>query len=141
MHASLNRRALFAAIALSAIAVAPLPARALTPQPAAAAETVLVAPAARWVGVYRLTLAEKGGAMLDARVLVEPTGDRLTGMLLVDQHASGINDVKVEDDALVARIVTAEGRGTLVLRTGAEGVVGTLTIGKRVWNVTGDRAI
>jgi hypothetical protein len=143
MRVSLNTRTLFAALALSTAAAAPLHARPVAPAPVAA-ETTLVAPtpAARWVGVYRIMLSEKkDGAMIDARVLIEPNGQQLMGMLMVDQHASGITDVKVENDALVARIVTAEGRGTLVLRTGDDGVVGTLTIGKRVWTVTGTRAI
>ena len=143
MRVSLNTRSLFAALALSTAAAAPLHARPVAPAPVAA-ETTLVAPtpAARWVGVYRIMLSEKkDGAMIDARVLIEPNGANLMGMLMVDQHASGITDVKVENDALVARIVTAEGKGTLVLRTGDDGVVGTLTIGKRVWTVTGTRAI
>ena len=143
MRVSLNTRSLFAALALSVAAAAPLHARPVAPAPAAA-ETTLVAPTptARWVGVYRIMLSEKkDGAMVDARVLIEPNGANLMGMLMVDQHASGITDVKVENDALVARIVTAEGKGTLVLRTGDDGVAGTLTIGKRVWTVTGTRAI
>ena len=143
MRVSLNTRSLFAALALSVAAAAPLHARPVAPAPVAA-ETTLVAPApaAAWVGVYRIMLSEKKvGAMIDARVLIEPNGQHLMGMLMVDQHASGITDVKVENDALVARVVTAEGKGTLVLRTSDDGVAGTLTIGKRVWNVTGSRAI
>lgn len=141
MRASLNLRALFAAIALSTVAAAPLSAR---PVSAALPDTVVAtpsAPSAKWVGVYRLTLAEKDGAMLDTRVLIEPNGASLVGMLLVDQHASGMTDVKVEDEALVARVVTAEGKGTLTLRSGEEGVTGTLKIGKRTWAVSGVRAI
>jgi len=141
MRVSINSRSLFAALALSAVAVAPLHARPVAPAPVAA-ETTRVAPAAAWVGVYRIMLSEKKvGAMIDARVLIEPNGQHLMGMLMVDQHASGITDVKVENDALVARVVTAEGKGTLVLRTSDDGVAGTLTIGKRVWDVTGARAI
>ena len=146
MRVSINSRSLFAALALSAVAVAPLHARPVAPAPVAA-ETTLVAPtldapAAAWVGVYRIMLSEKkAGAMIDARVLIETNGQHLMGMLMVDQHASGITDVKVENDALVARVVTAEGKGTLVLRTSDDGVAGTLTIGKRVWDVTGARAI
>ncbi|GLC26734.1 hypothetical protein [Roseisolibacter agri] len=143
MRVSINSRSLFAALALSTIAFAPLHAR-----PVVAAETTLVAKAdlpassARWVGVYRITLAErKDGAMVDARVLIEPNGQNLMGMLMVDQHASGITDVKIENEALVARVVTAEGKGTLTLRTTDEGVVGDLKIGKRTWAVSGARAI
>ena len=143
MRVSINSRSLFAALALSAVAVAPLHARPVAPAPVAAETTrVAPAPAAAWVGVYRIMLSEKKvGAMIDARVLIEPNGQHLMGMLMVDQHASGITDVKVENDALVARVVTAEGKGTLVLRTSDDGVAGTLTIGKRVWDVTGARAI
>jgi len=143
MRVSINSRSLFAALALSLVAGAPLHARPVAPAPVAA-ETTLVAPApaAAWVGVYRIMLSEKKvGAMIDARVLIEPNGQQLMGMLMVDQHASGITDVKVENDALVARVVTAEGKGTLVLRTSDDGVAGTLTIGKRVWQVSGQRAI
>ena len=143
MRVSINSRSLFAALALSTIALAPLHAR-----PVVAAETTLVAKAelptssARWVGVYRITLSgAKDGAMVDARVLIEPNGQNLMGMLMVDQHASGITDVKVENEALVARVVTAEGKGTLTLRTTDEGIVGDLKIGKRTWQVSGARAI
>lgn len=142
MRVSLNSRSLFAALALSTIAFAPLHARPVVAETTLVAKADLPAASARWVGVYRIMLSEKkDGAMVDARVLIEPNGQNLMGMLMVDQHASGITDVKVENDALVARIVTAEGKGTLVLRTGDDGVVGTLTIGKRVWTVTGTRAI
>src|SRR5688500_5165544 len=99
MRVSLNTRTLFAALALSTAAAAPLHARPVAPAPVAA-ETTLVAPtpAARWVGVYRIMLSEKkDGAMIDARVLIEPNGQQLMGMLMVDQHASGITDVKVEN--------------------------------------------
>jgi hypothetical protein len=140
MRASLSLRALFAAVALSTVAAAPLSARPVTP---ALPDTVVAtsASSAKWVGVYRLTLAEKNGAMLDTRVLIEPHGAQLMGMLLVDQHASGMTDVKVENETLVARVVTAEGKGTLELRTSDEGIVGTLKIGKRTWAVSGARAI
>jgi hypothetical protein len=140
MRASLNLRALFAAIALSTVAAAPLSARPVTPAPS---DTVVTAsaPTTKWVGVYRLTLAEKDGAMLDTRVLIEPNGAQLMGMLLVDQHASGMTDVKVENETLIARVVTAEGKGTLELRTASDGITGTLKIGKRTWAVSGARAI
>lgn len=139
MRASLNLRALFAAVALSTVAAAPLSARPVTP---ALPDTVVAtSPSSKWVGVYRLTLAEKDGAMLDTRVLIEANGTQLMGMLLVDEHASGMTDVKVENEALVARVVTAEGKGTLVLRTDGDGITGTLKIGKRLWTVAGVRAI
>ncbi|MGZ8376903.1 MAG: hypothetical protein ACXWZS_14165 [Gemmatirosa sp.] len=139
MRVSLNLRALFAAVALFTVAAAPLSARPVTPAPS---DTVIAtSPSAKWVGVYRLTLAEKDGAMLDTRVLIEANGAQLVGMLLVDQHASGLTDVRIEDESLVARVVTAEGKGTLTLRTTDDGITGALKIGKRVWTVTGVRAI
>jgi hypothetical protein len=132
------RRSLLVAAAAVAVA-APLSARAHVPT-AVAADTA-ASNAAKWIGVYRVSIAEKAGDALDARVLIEPNGAQLTGMLLVDQHASGITDVQVEGDALVATVVTAEGRGRLTLRNGEAGIVGTLQIGKRTWQVTGSRAI
>ncbi|MDF1502846.1 hypothetical protein [Roseisolibacter sp. H3M3-2] len=132
------RRSLLAAAAVVAVA-APLAARAHTP--AAPADTAAATTAAKWVGVYRVTIAQKQGDVLDARVLIEPNGQQLMGMLLVDQHASGITDVQVQGEALVATVVTAEGRGKLTLRTDEAGVSGTLQIGKRTWQVTGARAI
>lgn len=97
---------------------------------------------AQWVGVYRLMLADRGGARLDTRVLVERYGDRLAGVLLVDQQASGLSDVRVEhDDVLSMAVRTADGNGRMVLRRTADGVAGTLTIGRKVWNLAGARSI
>ena len=147
-------RRLVAAVAVLA-AVAPASAQALQARHAvtratpAAPDTVLTTSAAaaaasapaQWVGVYRLTIAGSAGARLDSRVMVERFGDRLTGVLLIDQQASGFSDVRVEDDALSMAVNTANGRGRLVLRRTADGVAGTLTTGRQVWKVSGIQSI
>jgi hypothetical protein len=147
-------RRLFAALALLAAAV-PASADALQVRHSVARgtpatpDTVLTASAptaegaaiAPWVGVYRLTIEGKAGVMLDTRVMVERFGDRLSGVLLVDQQASGLSDVRVDGDALSMAVNTAEGRGRLVLRRTGEGVTGTLTTGRKVWQVTGAQSI
>lgn len=130
-----------AAAALAAPAHAQARAHAQTLVPSATRIDTAADASARWVGVYRLTILATKGDLLDARVLIEPSGAKLTGTLLVDQHASGIADVRLDGDALVATVVTAEGRGTLVMRQVGEDVAGTLTVGKRTWQVNGARAI
>jgi hypothetical protein len=132
------RRSLFVAAAAVAV-VAPLSARAHVPS--APAVDTAASNVAKWVGVYRVAIVAKTGDVLDARVLIEPNGAQLVGMLLIDQHASAITEVQVEGDALVATVVTAEGRGKLTLRNAESGVAGTVQIGKRTWQVSGARAI
>jgi hypothetical protein len=137
MRASLALRAAAAAV----VSVAAMGTSLAAQQQLAATTPVLAAAPAQWVGVYRLMFNEPSGAMLDARVIVEPAGSRITGMLIVDQHASGITAIRADGDALRAQIVAQEGRGELVLRNSGEAITGTLTIGKRVWQVSGQRAI
>ena len=136
-------RASFAlrAVAAVAISAAALPAQQVAyATPSAIAATVAAPAASRWVGAYRLTFVDNAGSVLDVRVFVEPAGDRVVGLLVVDQHASGITAIRADGDTLRAQIVAEEGKGELVLRNTADGVAGTLTIGKRVWQVSGARS-
>ncbi len=137
MRASFALRA-FAAVAVSAAA---LPAQQVAYTTPSASVTPVAAPApSRWVGAYRLTFVDNTGSVLDVRVFVEPAGDRVVGLLVVDQHASGITAIRTDGDTLRAQIVAEEGKGELVLRNTTDGVAGTLTIGKRVWQVSGARS-
>jgi len=133
----------FALRALAAVAVsaAALPAQQVAYGAPSATAASIAAPApSRWVGAYRLTFTDKAGSLLDARVIVEPVGDRVVGLLIVDQHASGITAIRADGDMLRAQIVAEEGKGELMLRNTVDGVAGTLTIGKRVWQVNGARS-
>ena len=136
MRASFALRA-FAAVALSAAA---LPAQQVAYAPSASAASVAAPAPSRWVGAYRLTFADNAGSLLDVRVIVEPAGDRVTGLLIVDQQASGITGIRTDGDTLRAQVVADNGKGELMLRNTTDGVAGTLTIGKRVWQVTGARS-
>ena len=137
MRASFALRAV-AAVAFSAAA---LPAQQVAYAPPSASAASIAAPApSRWVGAYRLTFVDNAGSVLDVRVFVEPAGDRVVGLLVVDQHASGITAIRTDGDTLRAQIVAEEGKGELVLRNTTDGVAGTLTIGKRVWQVNGARS-
>ena len=139
MRASSRTIARVALAVACLIGAAPVPANATIVH---AADTAgLAARVEPWVGVYRLVFADRSGMMMDARVVVEPNGDGLVGLLLVGEQASGISNVRIEAGELRAVVVTAEGRGALVLRNDADAIGGTLTIGKRVWTISGARAI
>jgi hypothetical protein len=129
------------AVAAIAVSAAALPAQQVAyAAPSATATSLSASAPASWVGAYRLTFAGSTGSLLDVRVIVEPAGDRVVGLLVVDQHASGITAIRTDGDTLRAQIVAEEGKGELVLRNTADGVAGTLTIGKRVWQVNGARS-
>ena len=137
MRASFALRA-FAAVAVSAAA---LPAQQVAfATPAAAVAPVATSAPSRWVGAYRLTFADNTGSRLDVRVLVEPAGERVVGLLIVDQQASGITGIRTDGDTLRAQVLADNSKGELLLRNTADGVTGTLTVGKRVWQVTGARS-
>ena len=136
-------RASFALRAVAAVAVsaAALPAQQVAyATPVAAVASVTTSAPSRWVGAYRLTFADDAGSRLDVRVLVEPAGDRVVGLLIVDQQASGITGIRTDGDTLRAQVLADDRKGELMLRNTTDGVAGTLTIGKRVWQVTGARS-
>ena len=133
-----------AALTLSAAA----PATRAAAQPSHAADTP-AAPAATsatsaWAGVYRVSLT-RGSEVVPARVLLEWVDGALYGTFLMDNVASGLARVRADDAEVRAAILTAEGRGELVLRqagaAAGAGVVGTLTIGKATWEVRGGRSV
>ena len=108
---------------------------AATPTAAADVSSAVAA----WTGVYRISLA-KGTEVVPARVVVERIGKTLDATVLVGSAATSLARLQGDGGELRAEMVTSSGRGQLVLRTTATGVVGTLTVGKTVWEVTGERS-
>ena len=93
-----------------------------------------------WAGIYRLTLISKTQAPMPVRLLVERDGGVLTGTLLSDVNGAAHASLRLEGDALKASTSTSRGAGELVLRVTDKGVVGTFTVGKQVWEVSGTRS-
>lgn len=141
MRAPFRVIARVALAALCTLGVTPLRADATPAIDTVRAAATTVARAEPWIGVYRLVFTDRSGMMMDARVIVEPNGERLGGLLLVGEQATAVSDLRTDESELRAIVVTGDGRGTLVMRTDAGVISGTLTIGKRVWTIVGNRAI
>ena len=145
MRVTITARTLALALGLAATAAA-VPAAHAGAQAARTAfaattpaSTVDMTAMAPWAGVYRISLA-RGTEVVPARVMVERVGPRLDGTVLVGSEATSLANMRGDGAELRAEMLTSRGRGQLVLRVTPAGLVGTLTVGKSVWEVSGERS-
>lgn len=96
---------------------------------------------ARWQPVvYRVTLT-RDQEVMPMRVVVDRIGGVFDVMVLVGSSVSATASVEFDGTELRTDVLTSRGAGKLVLRDdGAGGVAGTLTIGRAVWTITGERS-
>ena len=128
----------FGVAALAASFAAPAAAQ---PAPSTAAAAAPAAPStSAWAGVYRVSLT-RGSEVVPARVLLERVDGTLYGTFLMDGMASALGRVRIDASEFRANLVTAGGRGEIVLRSTDEGVVGTLTVGRATWEIRGGRSV
>lgn len=129
--------AAFALATISAAAATPAAAQA----PAAHAErNTVAAPAPRFQSVvYRLTLT-RGSEVMPMRVVLDRVGTALDAMLLISGSVSALANVEYEGGELRGDVQTSGGAGRLVLRESGDAITGTLTVGRAVWTITGERS-
>jgi hypothetical protein len=133
--------AAFALVTVSAAAATSAAAQApATQAPAAHAARTVTAPAPRWQSVvYRLTLS-RGSEVMPMRVVLDRVGATFDAVLLVSGSVSALASVEYDGAELRGEIQTSNGPGRLVLRESGETVTGTITVGRTVWTITGERS-
>jgi hypothetical protein len=112
---------------------------AMPVRPAAAA-SASTTPTSSMRGVYRVVMESEGRAPIAATIVVEQPFDQLEVSLLVDDHVSLLNSVRVEGDTLSAKFSTSHGAATISLRMSGNSANGTITIKGRTWKVAGERS-
>jgi hypothetical protein len=123
-------------IALTAL---PLAARASTVPHTSA--PVASAPDVQIAGLYNLTLiGQQSHGEQRVDLILQQTDNGVTGLLLSQTNATALTEIQFDGETLKAVALTSAGRGQLVIHFTESAMTGTLSVGKHVISVKGERA-